>query len=450
MEELKSFDQDLLNRKEIAVKLTEIIKNKSDLNVLAIDSNWGTGKTTFINMWTDMLEKGSAYKEDFEVMYFNSWENDYINEPLLSLLDELNNQIKDRDGKIKEFLSGTKENGIKGAKVVANLVMKIGSAGAVGTDDLKINDVDIFNRLTEIKNSKKELKEKLEKFQSKIDKKVIIFIDELDRCRPTYAIELLEIVKHIFDIDKYVFVISLDKEQLSHSIKTIYGNGMDSDGYLRRFFDLEYTLPNSKLKDYIEVKNKKVGSKYKNTLYIERFLSEIFTLENYSLRDVDKAYDFIELMLSEIEMYNTETNVYSITQLGLGYIYAYFINLKIKHNNLLVDIKSLNYISEKQAIEEKFTTFDFTKINLDFGYKFHKTQAEKVLKDIISLYLEVITLRHNNKHGIGMTDEEIKYFSVGYSEEKAVFGCEDNINLYHAYDQINALEKLDFLSNFNK
>ena len=72
------------------------------------------------------------------------------------------------------------------------------------------------------------------------------FVDELDRCRPTYTVELLERIKHFFDVEGLVFVLSLDKEQLGHSIRAVYGAGIDVDGYLRRFIDLEYRLPRGK------------------------------------------------------------------------------------------------------------------------------------------------------------------------------------------------------------
>ena len=80
------------------------------------------------------------------------------------------------------------------------------------------------------------------------EKTVIIFVDELDRCRPSYAIELLERIKHLFNIGGLVFVLALDREQLGHSIKAVYGNGIDSDGYLRRFVDFEYQLKNPEKK----------------------------------------------------------------------------------------------------------------------------------------------------------------------------------------------------------
>ena len=70
-----------------------------------------------------------------------------------------------------------------------------------------------------------------------------VFIDELDRCRPTFAIELLEVIKHIFDIPKIIFVIATDTEQLQHSIKAVYGEGFDAEKYLMRFFNRSFSLP---------------------------------------------------------------------------------------------------------------------------------------------------------------------------------------------------------------
>ena len=72
---------------------------------------------------------------------------------------------------------------------------------------------------------------------------IVFFVDELDRCRPNYAMEMLERIKHVFNVDGVVFVISTDRQQLVNSVKTLYGEGIDAEGYLRRFFDLSYQLP---------------------------------------------------------------------------------------------------------------------------------------------------------------------------------------------------------------
>ena len=75
---LNSFSQDKFNRKPIAQNLTNIILSKDEPLVISLDSAWGTGKTTFIQMWKNMLNDEKVYQEKFETIYFNAWENDYI------------------------------------------------------------------------------------------------------------------------------------------------------------------------------------------------------------------------------------------------------------------------------------------------------------------------------------------------------------------------------------
>jgi hypothetical protein len=75
-------------------------------------------------------------------------------------------------------------------------------------------------------------------------------IDELDRCKPTYAVSSLERLKHLFSVPGVVFVLALDSEQLGHSIRAVYGSGMDAEGYLRRFIDYEFELPLSHPGDF--------------------------------------------------------------------------------------------------------------------------------------------------------------------------------------------------------
>ena len=72
---------------------------------------------------------------------------------------------------------------------------------------------------------------------------LVVVVDELDRCRPSYAIELLETAKHPFAVDRVVFVLAVNRAQLAESVRALYGAGFNSEGYLRRFFDLDFRLP---------------------------------------------------------------------------------------------------------------------------------------------------------------------------------------------------------------
>ncbi|MXS83798.1 KAP family P-loop NTPase fold protein [Nitrosomonas oligotropha] len=262
---------DVLQRKKYADFLTQYLVAKKDPFVININAPWGSGKTFFIEHWYDDLKK------EHPCVLFNAWENDFSNDPLLSVIsciekdlspllsvtDKENNEIKSRFSTVGEYL-----------KSIAPILVRAVVSKAIGKDGLEelqqLNEKDekaateIVEKVTEklIQNNKtvekaiesfeKSLEELIEKLtcnQKCLKKPLFIFIDELDRCRPLYAIELLERIKHLFGVPGIVFVIATDTEQLKHSVNAIYGSGFDSNTYLRRFFDQSYTLT---LPDYIE------------------------------------------------------------------------------------------------------------------------------------------------------------------------------------------------------
>jgi hypothetical protein len=114
---------------------------------------------------------------------------------------------------------------------------------------------------------------------------LVFFVDELDRCRPTFSIELLERIKHLFDIPNILFVLSLDKPQLEASIMAVYGQGINSTEYLRRFIDLEYLIPTIKTKQFVE------------SLFKRFALDEIFIQRTHHELQSDKS-NFISFFAS--------------------------------------------------------------------------------------------------------------------------------------------------------
>lgn len=254
-----------LGRKKYAEILTSIIETYSDGFVLALNNKWGEGKTTFIEMWRLYLGQS---ERAFQTLYFNAWEHDFNHDPLSAILSELKSlEIYDK----QEFAPLIR----KGAKLTRSLIPVFINAVAEKYVDTKILK-DAFQKLTEeaasifeeevneYANKKKGLedfKQELESYVSKIKKQpLIFFIDELDRCNPKYAVEFLEIVKHFFSVPGIVFVLSIDKGNLINSIKGYFGSQeMDGNEYLRRFIDLEYSLPLPILDDYIHYMFQKSG-----------------------------------------------------------------------------------------------------------------------------------------------------------------------------------------------
>ncbi|XQW86288.1 P-loop NTPase fold protein [Thalassotalea piscium] len=105
-----------------------------------------------------------------------------------------------------------------------------------------------INTKDSIEKFKVNLKDLVDYIAAETDYKLPLFIlvDELDRCRPNYAIELLETIKHLFEVKGVYFIIATASHQLSHSINAVYGNNFESKRYLNRFFDQEYQLTEPK------------------------------------------------------------------------------------------------------------------------------------------------------------------------------------------------------------
>lgn len=258
---------DVLGRRRVAEFLTPLLATSTGPFVLNVDSPWGTGKTFFLKRWCQ------AVKKTHPVVYFNAWETDFIEEPFVSFLAEAHHQLSSQAVRqeAKDKVAGLAK---KGARVIRGFVPVVVKAvgrkllGEGGLEEAK----DVLDTATEEevidavvdwgarwldefaaeKSAIAEFRQYLEstvKTLSSADLKppIFVFVDELDRCRPTFSIRLLERIKHIFGVPGVVFVLGTDTKQLGHSIGAVYGEGFDTTEYLRRFIDQTYTLP---LPDY--------------------------------------------------------------------------------------------------------------------------------------------------------------------------------------------------------
>lgn len=253
-----SFEHCKLGRKKYAEVLTNIVGNYPEGFVLAINNEWGAGKTTFLRMWEAELKQ-----KEFTTIYFNAWENDFDNQPLVALIGELKSII--RAGNDKAFNSLLEKGAIISKAVIPAVIKtiiekqtgindfaEVFSKAAEGT--LEIFKEEVSNYAAK-KEGIKDFKVKLEEFvkQRNSDKPLIFIIDELDRCRPDYAVSLLEQIKHFFSVNGIVFVLSIDKKQLGHAVQGVYGSEqINAEEYLRRFIDFEFKLPAPETKAYIK------------------------------------------------------------------------------------------------------------------------------------------------------------------------------------------------------
>jgi len=259
----------LFGRKEFAFNLERIIKNidegneEENKNVIAIHSEFGTGKSYFLKEFSEY------FKEKHKFIIYNAWKNDYVGNPLGSISSLIRDTVKNENEDVEKIANNLLEISWKLGKKLTPLVITALIRKYIGFDlkeiDIKNEDIDkLINSFIseEIKNydEKKKLvnnlKKELEKLNSKwlgnANKKIIFIIDELDRCRPDFALELLETIKHLFDVKGFVFLIFLNDKHLNSMIDVNYGKEVSSEGYLRKFFDCEFRLPKADIAEYIE------------------------------------------------------------------------------------------------------------------------------------------------------------------------------------------------------
>jgi nucleoside-triphosphatase THEP1 len=242
-----------LSREPYAKVLTDIVGSYGDGFVLAINNNWGTGKTTFVKMWKQHLNN-----EGFQTIYFNAWENDFNSNPLVALMSELKPLIKGKLNGEQVFKSVVEKGAVLVKNVAPLLAKSLIKKYVIDIDEIPSDAIENTTKAaTEIleeeikeytikKKTITEFRGELEKFIKKADndKSLVFIIDELDRCRPNYAVEVLEQMKHFFSVPGIVFVLSIDKNHLASSVRGVYGSEqINTDEYLRRFIDLEYSIP---------------------------------------------------------------------------------------------------------------------------------------------------------------------------------------------------------------
>ncbi len=291
-EEGDPFRDDALERKESVEILARLIRSVDGPGVFGVDAEWGNGKTTFIRMLERFLENDGV-----PVVSFNAWENDYVSDPFTAIATELTDGLIKRDDALDEQTQDSIKKGLECAKAVmrtrrpAMLKALLGAAAPVVGKVLEevidgIADYHADERVSayrEAREAVKKFREALQDMAQAVSKEpkqhmaqavseepkqplLVVTIDELDRCRPSYAVELLEVAKHLFSVDGVVFVVAVNRKELAHSVQALYGPAFDAQGYLGRFLDVDFRLPDPNRKHFIEKTIQKVGIE----AYLER------------------------------------------------------------------------------------------------------------------------------------------------------------------------------------
>lgn len=375
----KTLPADLLQRNKYAEALSRHIAERSgELGdyVLNLDASWGTGKTYFLRRWFSNLQDYNP------TVYIDAWKHDFSDDPLLTVICELKKQINEKFdiGINAELFNKIGAVAKAGAPVFfKGLAKKFAgfdsdeladgySSEMAGDFASKITTLMINNyeeqrdAIDDFRHQLVELADKVEQ-TGNISLPIVVFIDELDRCRPTFAIELLEAVKHLFDVPQFTFVIATDTEQLEHSVGAIYGQGFDSRRYLSRFFSERVTLPKQSTEIFLLSNKDFLGlltgegmeimtPPYAEAQELTSALGEVLDEYGFSLRTVERMVSRFGFLLRSI----SDRNVY----IDPLYLFVMMITRELSeqdYQNKMTSSNPTELTSQKYLVQKGLSKF---------------------------------------------------------------------------------------------
>lgn len=238
------WEGDPLERQSEGEALGRLLSTMTGTGVVAVMGPWGSGKSVFFRRLAAHMRTKFV-----PTVIVDAWRSDYLEDPLLAVTAGLSDALLERSGpESKDIVS-------KLANVSATLVGPITAVLSGGTlapagaaaGELGKKLLDWERRRRQAAQTFRQQLERArdlltERTPDKPIRPIVLIIDELDRCRPDFAVRLLERMKHFFDVPGVVFVIGTDGTNLPNAVSSLYGPKVDGDTYLRKFFDFEFRL----------------------------------------------------------------------------------------------------------------------------------------------------------------------------------------------------------------
>lgn len=317
---LECLANDTLDRNGDVVRFCTILDTLHECTVLALDGVWGSGKTFFIKqvkMLIDGICNGpindpnikeglngvlSTYRSIYSsinltqchsTIYFDAWLNDNESDPILSIINAI---VKSE----QVLLRIRNEKNL--AKLLSSILECISGRNVTELFEAAKGD-DLMLEIKQNESIEKLMKEFFSAAIGEKNNRLIVFIDELDRCKPTYAISLLERIKHFFTDERLTFVFSVNQNQLQHTIKSYYGYGIDASKYLEKMFDISIPLPEANTEKFMQ----HIGFKDSRS-YFGKICNSVIRYFNFGLRDIAKYRQYLEATISKIPHNNSLLN----------------------------------------------------------------------------------------------------------------------------------------------
>ncbi|MCY4184218.1 MAG: P-loop NTPase fold protein [Rhodobacteraceae bacterium] len=359
-------EDDLLGRQKTSEALSDLLNRIEDPLVVALDGDWGTGKSYFLKRWVG--EHLDANKDGAIVVYFDAFSHDYLTDPLPALVSALEKRISTGDSNMRRI----KRAAYKIAKPLARTGLATVTSGlsemvSSGNGIVKTLGNQVEKNLKQYWQLENQRLKSMKQFRSALEsitsfddgKKVVFVIDELDRCRPDYALEVLEVIKHFFTVPRVQFVLGVNLTALENMVSVRYGKNIDASTYLQKFIQVKLKLPNEvafdrhKYRDVLIfldnlLKKTSVPEHIEKSLLVQ---VELVARKNpISLRQIEQIVSVVNLASSEVYS-NKDTplgKIYVMNDLIISKVvrpdlYPKFLNATISSSELKSYLGTPNY-----------------------------------------------------------------------------------------------------------
>lgn len=316
------FDEDILGRKKVSEQLSALVERIEDPLVIALDGRWGTGKSYFLKRWVGAHTEqndGSAL-----TVYFDAFAHDYLSDPLIALVGALSNRAPKTD---EPKLNRIKAAAAKFIKPALRIGLAIGTAGATtvlneaGDAIAEAIGSEADRALEEFWKKEEGRAAAMDEFRRAIamltkfddgsekSRPLVIVVDDLDRCRPDFALEVLEVIKHFFAVPYVHFILGVNLYALENSVHSRYGAEIDASAYLQKFLSIEMQLPahagdprHTKVPiKYLEVTAKKMNVSDHILDEVRTQIEMLLPRNHISIRDVGKILSSSALLPEQIQ-----------------------------------------------------------------------------------------------------------------------------------------------------
>ena len=313
IESAQPYASDWLGREEFGLGLERLTTYGSGSGVLLIDGKWGTGKTTFIRMWAASLRNNGR-----TVVEVNAWAGDYADAPFDDIARQFGRGLREHKksfGRWTRVVAST----VGPLMIGMSSVPWLASLAAKFDADVVASIVKLLQALQRAARSdqfperrmrrlKKQLAGVAKYYWKRRRKSIVLVIDELDRCRPDYALRFLETIKHVFEVPHVTFVVAANAQELGKAVKGVYGESFDGEEYVERFFDIWLPLPVGDRRNFVErcLDDQRLKANAgqdivyqvgESTVTAEQLAGDLLEMSNLSPRKIKKAIKHIAITL---------------------------------------------------------------------------------------------------------------------------------------------------------